>query len=145
MKLCPPYTSCCINKFIDKERRRNRHNCLGSAIRKRVRFGRGNLKLDLLQQHPLRWDGAFLLSSAWYCSIEQQQPPEPFLPSMLLRTAVAHPTPTRTEIASEGQLRAHAPHSMQESLSEMDAFPSSFSNTLRAQTTAHMPQPEHFD
>jgi hypothetical protein len=39
----------------------------------------------------------------------------PFFPSMELMTAAAQPTPDWTEMASKGQLRLQAPHSMQAS------------------------------
>lgn len=43
--------------------------------------------------------------------------------------AEAQPTPDSTSIASTGQLIAQAPHSMQRSLSIMQAFPSEMLNT----------------
>ena len=73
----------------------------------------------------------------------QQSQPEVLNPSILLITAVAQPTPVRTERAPDGQLRAHAPHSMQESLSDICACPLEISNTPLGHTIAHMAQPEH--
>jgi hypothetical protein len=56
----------------------------------------------------------------------------------------AHPTPAVTETALAGQLRSHAPHSMQASRSVMRAFLSSIEKTACGQTSVHLPHPMHF-
>jgi hypothetical protein len=63
---------------------------------------------------------------------------------MLLMTAVAQPTPVSTNMASTGQLRAHAPHSMQKSRSDTAAFLPETVKTPLGQTVSHIPQPVHF-
>jgi hypothetical protein len=73
----------------------------------------------------------------------EQSQPEVFIPSMLLITAVAQPTPARTETAPAGQLSAHAPHSIQASLSATLALLCDISKTARGQTVAHMAHPVH--
>ncbi len=58
-------------------------------------------------------------------------------------TACAQPTPAATEIASVGQLREHAPHSMQASRSATLALSSRSSNTAWGHTSRHRPHPVH--
>jgi len=79
---------------------------------------------------------------------DQQHEPEPdepvcdptLLPSLqphvgsspvnqLVIIATAQPVPALTPIASAGQFIAHAPHSIQESMSSISAFFSTMSNT----------------
>jgi len=57
--------------------------------------------------------------------------------------AAAHPTPGRTLIAPNRQFNAQAPHSMQLSRSSGTAFPFCNTNTPRAHTSMHLPQPVH--
>jgi hypothetical protein len=82
----------------------------------------------------------------------QQQLPLEFEQSQLgslpvrkpLMIAAAQPTPGLTFKAMKGQLPAHAPHSMHESLSTIRAFPLLIESTLWGQTWVHIPQPVHF-
>jgi hypothetical protein len=74
----------------------------------------------------------------------EQQQSEAGVPNMPLRTAVAQPTPARTETAWNSQFLAHAPHSMQASRSTILALRSSTAKTACGQTTAQRPQPVHF-
>lgn len=59
--------------------------------------------------------------------------------------AAAHPTPGTTLMAEKAQLRMHAPHSMQRSLSVMTALPASILNTPWGHTLVQRPHPVHFD
>jgi len=59
-----------------------------------------------------------------------EQPQDGSLPvNQLIMIAAAQPTPAFTSIAFDGQFKAQAPHSMQESLSVMNAFLSVMSKT----------------
>jgi hypothetical protein len=62
---------------------------------------------------------------------------------MLVMRAVAQPTPEFTAIAPNSQFMAHAPHSMQRSLSVTMARLSRISKTPCGQTSTHLPQPVH--
>jgi hypothetical protein len=63
--------------------------------------------------------------------------------SIPLMMPVAHPTPERTEMAPNLQLRAQAPHSMQLFISVILALPPVISKTACGQTMLHIPQPVH--
>jgi hypothetical protein len=84
---------------------------------------------------------SFLPAPVQQSELSEQQPPlAPSLPRMM---PAAQPTPALTRIASTGQFRAHAPHSMQASRSATRAVPSSTENTACGQTAVHIPQPMH--
>jgi hypothetical protein len=64
--------------------------------------------------------------------------------------ADAHPTPLLTRMAAKAQLPAQAPHSMHRSLSVSRARAAgpgcpSITNTAWGHTSAHLPQPLHFE
>jgi len=59
-------------------------------------------------------------------------------------TAAAQPTPDCTEIASNGQFRLQAPHSMHASRFRISACLVFILNTSWGQTSRHIPQPVHF-
>jgi hypothetical protein len=69
---------------------------------------------------------------------------EELRPRALWMTAWAQPTPACTVIASSGQLREQALHSMHASRSVILAKPLSMAKTPWGQTTAHIPHPVHF-
>jgi len=78
----------------------------------------------------------------------QQALPEPPQEASVPRSippmiAAAQPTPARTVIAPDAQLRAHAPHSMHAPRSRMDDLPSSMANTACGQTSMHCRHPRH--
>src|SRR5208337_3802203 len=58
-------------------------------------------------------------------------------------TAAAHPTPAFTLMAPDAQFFMHAPHSMQESRSAINAFPPCISKTACGHTSMHSLQPVH--
>jgi hypothetical protein len=58
-----------------------------------------------------------------------QQQESPFRPRAELITAAAQPTPAWTDIASKGQFRAQAPHSMQASRLAIQTFFPFMANT----------------
>lgn len=64
-------------------------------------------------------------------------------PKVAIITPVAQPTPDLTLIASTGQLRLHAPHSIQASRSTILALALSITKTPCGQTSVHLPQPIH--
>ena len=66
-----------------------------------------------------------------------------FRPSMELITALAQPTPACTEIAPNGQLRLHAPHSMHASRFWIITCLLFILNTSCGHTSKHIPQPVH--
>jgi hypothetical protein len=56
-------------------------------------------------------------------------------------TAAAHPTPAVTRTAPEAQFLMHAPHSMHDSRSAIEDFPSIMRKTAWGQTSIHCRQP----
>src|SRR5665648_249321 len=59
-------------------------------------------------------------------------------------TAAAQPVPDFTSMALKAQFMAHAPHSMQLSLSVISALPLFIENTSWGHTFRHIPHPTHF-
>jgi hypothetical protein len=99
-----------------------------------------NLMVNWRQQH----EDCFSSAVCRQDSIGPQQGAS-LLPSMEFMTAAAQPTPACTDNAPVGQLRLHAPHSMQASLFLIHTRPMSFiAITAWGQTSVHMPQPMHF-
>lgn len=76
-------------------------------------------------------------------SITQQQD-ERSRPKTVFMTAAAQPTSACTVMASVGQLRAQAPHSMHASRFSIWAFPLFMPRTACGQTRRHIPQATHF-
>jgi hypothetical protein len=70
---------------------------------------------------------------------QSQDGAEPVSLPMII--AAAQPTPAVTEIAATGQLRAHAPHSMQRARSRIVATPDRMVRTPWGQTSRQAPQP----
>jgi hypothetical protein len=89
-------------------------------------------------------DFLFLGFAVFSSSLSMIQQHEEFSrPRKLLITAAAHPTPTFTWIASAGQLRLQAPHSIQASLFTIVAQSCTRLQTARGQTCVHIPHPTH--
>jgi len=74
-----------------------------------------------IQQQEDFWFPGFEGSPVFLGSITQQQE-SPVRPRAELITAAAQPTPASTAIASKGQFRAQAPHSIQASRLAIRAF-----------------------
>jgi hypothetical protein len=90
------------------------------------------LEFSVHQQHPA---GDFPFPS-------QPQTGSPPV-KMALKSAWAQPTPDFTEIASNAQLRWHAPHSMHRLRSMISARWLCRAKTRRGQTSMHLPHPVH--
>ena len=116
----------------------NRKGGHKTALRDTAGFGETNGASPTIRSTAT--DPLGLPADGFFGSTMQQQAPFCRF-SIPLITAAAHPTPVSTDTAPTGQLRLHAPHSMQASRFRIRTRFSAISSTPWGQTSRHMPQP----